>query len=107
VTVFAEEAAPAATRAMERWFAGQAFQGYGEDSRTTAEDGFGAGFEAGIEWLRERVLSVWDMSGAWVPGGRSAVLAEALGVPKDRTLSHRHGGQSSPENVQFIEWLNS
>lgn len=55
--------------------------------------------ELTAEEIRERVLRLWDQNGAWIPGVAYARLAYALGVPAERTLTHRHGGQSRPGPV--------
>jgi hypothetical protein len=46
--------------------------------------------------IRENVLALWDDNNAWIPGGDFAALADALGVPHKRTLTHRDGGFSRP-----------
>lgn len=48
------------------------------------------------EEIRAAVLKLWDDNGAWIPGGDYLRLAEALGVPPERTLTHRQGGGSRP-----------
>lgn len=46
--------------------------------------------------VRERVLNLWDNENAWIPGASYGALADALGVPHKRMLTHRDGGYSRP-----------
>lgn len=46
--------------------------------------------------VRERVLNLWDNENAWIPGVSYGALADALGVPHKRLLTHRDGGYSRP-----------
>jgi hypothetical protein len=50
------------------------------------------------EQIRANVLKLWDDNDGWIPGVDYARLAAALGVPPERTQSHRHGGQSRPNH---------
>lgn len=44
--------------------------------------------------VRDAVLALWDANDAWIPGADYAKLAAILGLPAERLLSHRMGGQS-------------
>jgi hypothetical protein len=46
--------------------------------------------------VRDAVLKLWDGNDAWIPGGDYKRLADALGVPHERTQTWRQGGQSKP-----------
>jgi hypothetical protein len=44
----------------------------------------------------EAVLKLWDSCDGWIPGAAYKELADALGVPHERTLPQRLGGLSRP-----------
>ena len=54
--------------------------------------------------VRDAVLKLWDDNNAWIPGADYKRLADALGVPHERTRSHRQGGESKPGplSIRFI-----
>jgi hypothetical protein len=92
--------------ALDRWREGHGYRAYGVDYNAVDDsadpDGaFVAGFEAGWDELRDRILRLWDDNDAWIPGGDYARLAAVLVVPPERTQTHRDKppGLSKPSRL--------
>lgn len=87
-----------ASDALERWHQGKSYEQYGARVRDeeSEETGFLAGYEAGHDELRDRLLKLWDDNDGWIAGADFARLARVLGVEPRRVKSHRMGGESTP-----------
>ena len=85
----------AAYAAHKQWQDNQTFTSF-SDPGPGPDEAFGAGFDAGAEYIRQRVLKLWDDNGAWIPGPVYRELAALLHVPPERTLTERFGGKSKP-----------
>jgi hypothetical protein len=85
-----------AAEALGRWHQQRPYRGLSEVQEDDPDDIFLAGFDAGVEVIRDAVLKLWDDNDAWIAGGNFRELAKALGVPPERTQTYRQAGESRP-----------